>query len=276
DRHREALLRGTRHVLGLLDRGERERAISAREARRRGELVSSATGWGGFGTLDLVLSAVDRETEATGEALREAEEHTRPDCILASSSLTASPTRAQEGLERPERVVALRFSRPTDLFPLVEIVPGEATAGAVVDACREFVLRLGRTPVVVPDHPDTVGNRLLGRLLAEALRILDGGTGAGEVDEAVEAFGFPLGPFRRMDAMGVPRSLDLLERLAGWCGERMRPSEVAACLTGAPLLFYRYERGLPRAPNPGLPAGPRDPTPSQAEAIQTRLLLGLV
>lgn len=273
DRRRDALLRGVRHVSALLARGEGE---AAGEGPPRGELVASASGFGGFGTLDLVVAAVGASAEAAEEALREAEEHVRRDCVLASASLAASPGRLQRALEHPDRGIGLRFARPADLFPLLEIVPGEATGRAAIDACLDLARRLRRVPVVVPDRPDTPGNRLLGILFAEALRLVEEGAAVGDVDGVAEGFGLPLGPFRRMDAMGVERCVGLLRLLAGASGERMAPSPVVERLTGEPLLFYRYRGGLPRRPNAGLPRGVGGGGAEHAGAIGSRLLLSLV
>lgn len=276
DRRREALLRGARHSIELLRRDERDGAIGVQEADRREDLVSSATGFGGFGTLDLVVAAVGHGLEATEEALREAEEHTRPDCVLACCSLIISPTRLQQGMEHPERVVSLRFSRPSDLFPLLEIIPGEATSRRTLDVCQELARRVGRVPVVVPDRPDSPASRLLGILLSESLRLLEEGATVSQIDGAAEGLGLPLGPFRRMDALGVDRCVRVLRRLAEECGERMSPGGGVARLTGVPPLFYRYQKGLPRAPNPGLPAGIRAPAEEYLELIQTRLVLAVI
>ncbi len=276
DRRRDALLRGVRHVLALLRREERVGRISGDDARRRETRVASASGFGGFGTLDLVITAVGSGGDPSDEALREAGEHTRHDCVLASASLTASPRRAQQGLEHPERAVGLRFSRPTDLFPLLEIVAGDFTGRPAVDACLDLGRRLGRVPMVVPDRPDTPGNRLLGALLAEALCLLEEGSSLVEIDGTAEAFGFPLGPFRRMDAMGVERCLALLAALQERCGVRFRRSPIVDRLSEPPPLFYRYRKGLPIRPNEGLPARLPAHGEGHGEVIRSRLVLSLI
>lgn len=276
DQRRDALHRGVQHVRSRLARAEKEGALATGDTDLRRDLVSPASGFGGFGTLDVLLAAVNQEAEKTEEAFREVEEHTRPDCVLACCSLTIAPTRLQQGMAYPQRVVGLRFSRPTELFPLLEIVPGKATDQRTIDTCLVLARRLGRAAIVAPDLGGTPGSRLIAACFAEALRLLEEGASVVEIDRAMETFGFVLGPFRRMDAMGVARSVRLLEHLADSCGRRMQPSGIVRRLSGSPALFYRYVKGEPRSPNPGLPAGIPAPRNGFSEPILNRVLFSLI
>jgi 3-hydroxyacyl-CoA dehydrogenase len=92
----------------------------------------------------------------------------------------------------------------------------------------------------------------------------------------MERFGFRMGPFRRMDAVGVDRAVRGLRQLAGIVGERMAPAAVVERLPAEGGTFYRYRKGRAVEPAPGLPAA-ATARPAEHEAlIRERLLLLLV
>ena len=86
----------------------------------------------------------------------------------------------------PSRALVLHPFNPPHLLPVVEVVPGEHTAPAVVDAAVDFLRRAGKTPVVVRrEVPGFVVNRIQLALLREAWSLLDGGVASAEDIDAL-------------------------------------------------------------------------------------------
>src|SRR2546425_13262717 len=76
---------------------------------------------------------------------------------------------------RPERVGARRGPTPPRLIPMIEVIPGERTSQAAVDATCELVRRFGYHPVVEREVPGFVENRILYAILRECLDLVDRG-----------------------------------------------------------------------------------------------------
>jgi 3-hydroxyacyl-CoA dehydrogenase/enoyl-CoA hydratase/3-hydroxybutyryl-CoA epimerase len=246
------------------------------EAAARAGGIAAATGFGGFGTADLVAVAVGDRAEASRRALREVEDHTRPECLFALTSPLISVASVQRALTTPERVVGFHLAEPVARFPLVEVVPGPDTDSGSLARALDLARRIGRTPVVVADRPGFLLPRLLGAYFAEALRLLDEGATVRQIDAALESAGFAAGPFHRMDAIGRDRSLRLLDSLTAQLDDRFRPAPVAGRLRGTRDGFYLYRNGRPITVNPTLPAGLADLGEAHAELIRDRVVLLLV
>jgi carnitine 3-dehydrogenase len=129
------------------------------------------------------------EAESLKSALiRELDEAARPDVPIASSSSGLMPSRLQEMCaHHPERVLVGHPFHPVHLIPLVEVVPGQASAPATVDRVVDFYAGLGKRPVVVRrEVPGHVANRLQAALWQEAYSLVERGVATvADVDAAI-------------------------------------------------------------------------------------------
>jgi 3-hydroxyacyl-CoA dehydrogenase/enoyl-CoA hydratase/3-hydroxybutyryl-CoA epimerase len=271
DRRRAAMVAG---VEAARDRLARD----ARTGKRRtdtsiGSTIVAATGFGGFGTLDFIALAVGDDPETVRLALREAEEHTGPDCVFALTSPLVPVSIVQRATAAPARVLGFHLAEPISTFPLVEIVPGAETSSSSVARALDLARRIGRTPVVVADRPGFLLPRLIGAFFAEAIRLLDEGATIDHIDAAIVAAGFTIGPFRRMDAIGKNRALRTLDALALALGDRFAPAPVAELVRAARDGFYLYRNGRPLLPNPALPDGLPDLETEHRELIRDRIMM---
>jgi 3-hydroxybutyryl-CoA dehydrogenase len=68
----------------------------------------------------------------------------------------------------------LHFFNPVPGMPLVEIVRGLETSDATHDAAAALAAQLGKSPIIVKSAPGFVVNRILLRLVRQALRLKSG------------------------------------------------------------------------------------------------------
>ena len=155
----------------------------------------------------------------------------------------------------PERVLGLHFFNPAPVLLLVEVVAGERTdPERHRSGDRASSSAWGKTAVRSADSPGFIVNRVNRPFTIEALRMLEAGEArVGEIDAAVRADGFPMGPFELMDLVGL--DVNLAAATAVWDGlgrpERLRPSPIQAWLVAhrsrlgrkAGVGFYRYHDG---------------------------------
>lgn len=71
-----------------------------------------------------------------------------------------------------ERLIGTHYWNPPILMPLVEVILGESTDRLLSSAVVQFLRDSGKEPVLVPDIPGFVWNRLLFALLREAARLV--------------------------------------------------------------------------------------------------------
>ncbi|MCD4684357.1 MAG: 3-hydroxyacyl-CoA dehydrogenase, partial [Anaerolineae bacterium] len=97
---------------------------------------------------------------------------------------------------------------------VVEVVRTPTTEQAVLDRAVTLVRRMDKTPLLTPDTPGLVVNRIAQAFYGEALSLLDnGGVDAATIDKLMEAAGFARGPFREIDYRGVDRVLAVAQAM---------------------------------------------------------------
>lgn len=142
-----------------------------------------------------------------------------PDAILASNTSGFEPDVLAAPLPAPERFVIAHFWNPPHMIPLVEVVPGRATAPDVTARTAELMSAIGMEPVVLAKAiPGFVGNRLQFAVLREALNIVRSGAATPEVvDRVMKAslgrrWGI-VGPFESADLGGLDTFVDISSHL---------------------------------------------------------------
>jgi len=85
---------------------------------------------------------------------------------------------------------------------LLEVVRGARTAADVLATVMGLAGRIGKTAVVAGVCDGFIGNRMLEPYMRQAGFLLDEGALPQQVDRAIEAFGFAMGPFRMNDLAG--------------------------------------------------------------------------
>ncbi len=180
--------------------------LAARRARRRFRLTTDLED---CASMEVVIEAVYDEFDLKSSLLRALDEIVRPETVLATTTNTLSLTRLAAETQQPERVVGLHFCNPAHIMKLVEVIRGEATRQEIVDRALDLARKIGKTPVLVRDIPGWIVNRVSQAYLGEALALLDDNAlDTPTIDRLMEAAGFPMGPFRLMDFLGVDTAFE--------------------------------------------------------------------
>ncbi len=124
-----------------------------------------------------------------------------PGAILASSTSALDMTAIAAGLASAGRCVVAHPVNPPHVVPAVEIVPGQGTARATVEATAAFQRSVGQTPVVMNFYLNGfLLNRMQAALWQEAIYLVESGAADVEAVDAVIRDGLGLrwalmGPF---------------------------------------------------------------------------------
>jgi 3-hydroxyacyl-CoA dehydrogenase/enoyl-CoA hydratase/3-hydroxybutyryl-CoA epimerase len=249
-------------------------------------LVGGTIDYSGFANVDLVIEAVFEDLKVKHAVVREVEEVLPESAIVASNTSTIPITLISQASRRPERLLGMHFFSPVNRMPLLEVIPTRNTRPDVVGTAVTWGREIGKTVIVVRDAPGFYVNRILAPYLNEAGALLDAGAPIEAIDEAMEKFGFPVGPLTLLDEVGLDIAAKSGAILHQAFGERMAPSPAMRAVVNAGRVgrkgksgFYMYDAdGKKGSVDAGVYSLLANPTRSSfpTDEIQQRCALALV
>ncbi|HVW69653.1 MAG TPA: 3-hydroxyacyl-CoA dehydrogenase NAD-binding domain-containing protein [Steroidobacteraceae bacterium] len=158
--------------------------------------------------VDFIQENIPEQLELKQRVLAEVSRHAPPDVIISSSTSGIMPSDLQRDMQAPERLLVGHPFNPVYLLPLVELVGGQKTAPATIEAAARFYTAIGMHPLRVRrEIPGHLTDRLQEALWREILHLVnDGVATTGELDESII-----YGPGLRWAGMGT----NLIYHLAG-------------------------------------------------------------
>jgi 3-hydroxybutyryl-CoA dehydrogenase len=159
----------------------------------------------------MVIEAIVEKIEAKRTLFTALETIVPTDAILATNTSSLPIHAVAEGLRHPDRVLALHFFNPPPAMKLVELAPHACTDPAAVNRAKAWTEATGKTVILCPDRPGFIVNRCARPYYGEALALLAEGRSAGEIDAAMTAAGYRLGPFALIDLIGADINLAATE-----------------------------------------------------------------
>jgi 3-hydroxybutyryl-CoA dehydrogenase len=197
---------------------------------------------------DLVIEAAPERLDLKRDIFTRAAACVRPDTVLGTNTSSLSITDIAATIPNPERVIGLHFFNPVHIMKLLEIVVGEQTHGAVAERMRSFAVRIGKEPIVVKDAPGFATSRLGLVIGLEAIRMVEQGVASAEdIDKAMTlGYGFPMGPLKLTDLVGLDVRLSIAEYLAEKLehGEHFRPPQLLRDMVAQGKLGKKSGRGF--------------------------------
>ena len=185
-----------------------------------GSIMPSLT-YEGFGGADVVVEAVVENLAVKQAVLREIEELVRAQrdpcleyVVLAdrhSRGLSAAPGKFFRDAffqSRTENAAGRSGSLHQN------VVPNHRSGHRLCAA-------MGKTPIVVGDCPGFAVNRALTPYIIAFLRLVRDGVDFQEIDKAMEAFGWPMGPAYLIDVIGMDISHHVVEIVSAGFAPRM-------------------------------------------------------
>lgn len=215
---------------------------------------------------DLAIEAVVEKIEVKRALFAALEAVVAPDAVLATNTSSLSVAAMAEGLARAERLLGLHFFNPAPVMKLVELVAQPATSETALATARRLTEAAGKTVVACPDRPGFIVNRCARPFYGEALALLEEGRSASDIDAAMLAAGYRLGPFALIDLIGADINLAATESLAAAMGNhpRYHVFEALRRQVASGDLGRKTGSGFL---HPALPG----PAPADAGAIATRI-----
>ncbi len=157
---------------------------------------------------DIIIEAIIEIPAAKDQLFKQLADINDAKTILASNTSSLSISAIQKDINHPERVAGMHFFNPANVMKLVELVKGNDTTGEVIETLKLICRQMGKTPVVCSDAPGFIVNRVARSYYLEAMKLVEENKATMEdIDNAMEACGFKMGPFKLMDLIGLDINL---------------------------------------------------------------------
>ena len=253
----EGLAKGLRHINQGIEVRRRRGSITPFEATMARRRVTPSLDFSGFGGVDLVMEAVFEDLDLKHRMIQAVEACTPASTIFASNTSSLPISDLAAGAARPANVIGMHYFSPVERMPLLEVIAHAGTDPEVIATAVKVGRAQGKTPIVVHDGAGFYVNRILAPYLNEAIRLVEEGVAIERIDGVLVDFGFPVGPLKLLDEVGIDISAHVAPVLHRAFGERMSPVATAESLVEQGRLgrksgrgFYRYDRRWARRARP--------------------------
>ena len=161
---------------------------------------------------DLIIEAVFEKRELKAQVTKEAEPMLAPGGIFASNTSTLPITGLAQASKKPESFIGLHFFSPVDKMQLVEIIKGRKTSPETLARAYDYVLQIGKIPIVVNDSRGFYTSRTFGTFVAEGCSMLAEGIPAAVIENAGRLAGMPVGPLAVIDETSMSLSVHVMDQ----------------------------------------------------------------
>lgn len=157
----------------------------------------------GVGRADVIIEAIVERLDIKQKLFADLEAKAKPTAVLATNTSSLKLSDISQPMKDPTRLIGLHFFSPVAQMPLVEVVQGEATRVDEVQKGAAFVTAIDKFPLITKDVPGFLVNKVLTPYMFMAMARLEKGEDKEKIDEAVRAFGMPMGPIELADSVGL-------------------------------------------------------------------------
>ena len=280
DTDRSAVDRGIAVIRELFKQQEERGQLTHAQAHKMMGGIGVTTSLEDFEMCDLVIEAIVENVEAKQKLYAQLSKIMAPDCLFASNTSALPLEELAATSLNPGRFVGLHFFNPVGRMPLVELVLGPETTRATADCALAFTKALGKTAVVCRSSPGFLVTRVLFFYLNEACRLWEQGVATEVIDRALRDWGWPMGPMRLIDEVGVDVTDFIFQEMSHYFPDRFTRTTICARMLAAGLKgrkngagsgFYDYTDGKETL-NPALaPFTPAAAAPPEPAALADQL-----
>ncbi|MET4780152.1 3-hydroxyacyl-CoA dehydrogenase NAD-binding domain-containing protein [Glaciihabitans sp. UYNi722] len=268
--------KGVEYIYGEIDALQGKKRISPDEANRLKALVTGTTNKADFADADWVIEAVFEELGVKQDVFADVEQYLSDTAVLATNTSSLSVEQIGAKLKHPERLVGFHFFNPVAVMPLIEVVKTPATDDETLSTAMVTAAKLHKNAVITTDTPGFVVNRILAKVLGEAMHAVDTGTPFEVVEESTKPFGLPMTPFELLELVGLKVGAHVLDTHHAAFPERFFESENLHKLADLGHIFERDSKGKIK----GIDKKAREivaggTLPMTAEQLRTRIEDGL-
>jgi 3-hydroxyacyl-CoA dehydrogenase/enoyl-CoA hydratase/3-hydroxybutyryl-CoA epimerase len=212
DTTQELADKGKAYSQGLLDKAVKKGRSTAEKRDALLARIAPTTKYEDLAGCDLVIEAVFEDRAIKADVTRKAEAVLAADKVFASNTSTLPITGLAKASARPRSFIGLHFFSPVDKMPLVEIIVGEQTSDETLAKGFDYVLAIGKTPIVVNDSRGFYTSRVFATYVMEGIAMLKEGVHPRSIEVAGLQAGMPMPPLALQDEVSLSLSMHVAEQ----------------------------------------------------------------
>ncbi|MDD7973126.1 3-hydroxyacyl-CoA dehydrogenase NAD-binding domain-containing protein [Roseinatronobacter alkalisoli] len=261
DTNAAALQQGVERIEAALASGVKRGRMRPAQAQAARDALRIATDLAALAPCDLVIEAVFEDQQVKEALFRALDCIVEPDAILATNTSYLDIDRMAAEISRPERVIGLHFFSPAHIMKLLEIVRGASSSDDAMATGLAVARMLGKQPVEAANAFGFIGNRIYAAYRMACEFMIEDGALPQDVDAALEAFGFAMGPFAVADLSGLDIAWRMRKQMAAARDPADRYVHIPDRLCEAGRLgrktgagYYLYDAEGRKTPDPAVEA----------------------
>ncbi len=212
DTTQEAAEKGKAHTQALLDAAVKKGRSTPAKAAALLARITPTTDFARLAGCALVIEAVFEDRAIKAAVTRQAEAVLGAGAVFASNTSTLPITGLAQASARPAQFIGLHFFSPVEKMPLVEIIVGAQTSDETLARGFDFVLQIGKTPIVVNDARGFYTSRVFGTYVMEGLAMLAEGVHPRTIEEAGLQAGMPMPPLALQDEVSLSLAVHVADQ----------------------------------------------------------------
>lgn len=199
DTSQEAADKGKAYSKDILDKAVKKGKSTADKRDALLAQITPTTDYALLQGCDLVIEAVFEDRGIKADVTKKAEAQLAASAVFASNTSTLPITGLAEASARPENFIGLHFFSPVDKMPLVEIIVGAKTSPETLARGFDYVMQIGKTPIVVNDSRGFYTSRVFATYVMEGIAMLAEGVHPRSIEVAGLQAGMPMPPLALQD-----------------------------------------------------------------------------
>lgn len=282
----ETAVAGRDRIVGILQAQQKSGRLSETMSAEMAERLTVTENWDAVRDADIVIEAAFEDIDVKAAIFEKLDKLVKPGAVLATNTSYLDVDVIAKTSRRAADMVGLHFFSPAHVMRLLEVVQAEKTAPDVLATALSLGRRIGKLPIVARVCDGFIGNRIFAVYRRHAEYLLEDGASPEEIDAALQAYGFAMGPFAVSDMSGLDIAFAMRKRRAATRDPKERYVGIPDILcengrigrkTGAGWFDYVDGKPVPSAIVERIIAGERqrlklNPKAFSPEQIQRRIL----
>ncbi|WP_238069969.1 3-hydroxyacyl-CoA dehydrogenase NAD-binding domain-containing protein [Psychrobacter sp. Ps1] len=204
--------KGKAYSASILDKAISRKRATEEKKQALLERITPTVSYGDLVDCDLIIEAVFENREIKAKCTQQSEAVISDTAVYASNTSTLPITGLAKASTRPNQFIGLHFFSPVDKMPLVEIIMGEQTDDATLAKAFDYVVQIGKTPIVVNDSHGFYTSRVFGTYVSEGIAMLGEGVHPRSIEVAGMKTGMPMPPLALQDEVSLSLALHVSEQ----------------------------------------------------------------
>lgn len=218
----EGIANAMKYSFDIMNKKVKRRFMKKTDMQKQLSLLTGTLDYSGYQDTDIVIEAVFEDLKLKQQMVADIESNCQESTIFATNTSSIPIGQIAAEAARPEQVIGLHYFSPVDKMPLAEVIVHDKTSPETISTTVEFARRQGKTPIVVQDGAGFYVNRILAPYMNEAANVLLSGEPIEHIDKALVSFGFPVGPMKLLDEVGIDVGTKISPILEAELGDRFK------------------------------------------------------